>query len=133
MELIIARSKPLALAWIIIMSVLFFLPGSALPSESWMDRIYMDKWVHCGLFAVLIFLSSLALELDTSKKVWLLISLSIVYGVLVEIIQGNWVANRSSDSYDVAADTAGCIVGWFVWLRVYKKINPCRNRGRNQN
>jgi VanZ family protein len=124
MELLIAKSKPLALAWFLIMCVLFILPGSALPHEGWMERIHMDKWVHCGLFAVLIFLSSLALDLDTSKKVWVLVTISIVYGVLIEIIQGNWVANRSSDPYDVVADTAGSMVGWLVWLRVYKKNKP---------
>lgn len=37
--------------WILgLILVLLCLPGSALPGNSWLDRIHFDKWVHVVLF-----------------------------------------------------------------------------------
>lgn len=115
------RSKGLALAWLLIMCTLFFLPGSALPKEDWLNRIYFDKWVHVGLFAVLIFLWRSAFDPNFNNYNWLLILSAIIYGLLVEVIQRQWVANRSFDLYDVLADSIGSVIGLVVWSRVYKK------------
>jgi hypothetical protein len=129
----IFRYKSVAIAWFLIMCILFFLPGSALPQESWLDAIYFDKWVHVGLFAVLIFLWRSSFNLDFNHYNWMLLFIALLYGLTVEFIQKYWVSNRSFDLYDVMADMTGSVIGLVVWLRVYKKINPCRNRGRNQN
>lgn len=115
------RSKGLAIAWFLIMCTLFFLPGSALPQEDWLNKIYFDKWVHVGLFAVLIFLWRSAFDPNFNNYNWFLIFSAVLYGLLVEFIQRQWVANRSFDLYDVVADGTGSIIGLVVWLRVYKK------------
>jgi len=115
------RSKGLAIAWFLIMCTLFFLPGSALPQEDWLNKIYFDKWVHVGLFAVLIFLWRSAFDSNFNNYNWFLILSAMLYGLLVEFIQKQWVANRSFDLYDVVADLTGSIIGLVVWLRVYKK------------
>ena|SRR5205823_9454256 len=116
------RSKWLATGWFIIMCILFFLPGSALPKEnSWMTIIHIDKLVHVGLFAVLLFLcrSSFSWSID-HYNVFLLL-LALFYGFSVEIIQREWVPGRSFDLFDVAADMTGSIAGILVWLWAYKK------------
>jgi len=118
------RSKALAIAWFLIMNVLFFLPGSALPKEHWLAEIHIDKWVHVGLFVVLIFLFCSAFNFSLLKKAWMILITAIIYGFLVEVVQKFWVPNRSFDLYDVLADTAGSILGLFVWLRVNKKNKP---------
>lgn len=114
------KSKPLAISWFIVMNVLFVLPGSALPKAGWFNDIQLDKWVHVGLFAVLVFLWCSAFT-PLFKKIWLVLVVAIAYGLLVEIVQKNWVPNRSFDLYDVLADAAGSVLGLVVWLRVNRK------------
>jgi len=115
------KSKALAITWFVIMCILFFLPGSAFPKENWFHVIHFDKWVHCGLFAVLLFLWCSAFDFNLPKNSWLVIAAAIAYGFLVEVIQKEWVTNRSFDLYDVLADSAGSILGVIVWLRMYRK------------
>jgi len=117
----IFRYKTLAIVWLLIMNILFFLPGSALPQESWFDAVYLDKWVHIGLFAVLIFLWRSSFNWDYNNYNWILLFSALLYGLSVEFIQKYWIPNRSFDLYDVAADMAGSVIGLLIWLRVYKK------------
>ena len=118
------KSRVLAISWFIIMNILFVLPGSALPRSNWLTEIQVDKWVHVGLFAVLVFLWCSAFEFSASKKGWLIVITAVAYGFLVEVVQKNWVPNRSFDLYDVLSDTAGSIFGFWLWLRVNKKNKP---------
>ena len=115
------KSKALAISWFIIMNILFVLPGSALPKAGWFSDIQLDKWIHVGLFAVLVFLWCSAFT-PLFKKIWIALVVAIAYGLLVEIVQKYWVPNRSFDLYDVLADAAGSVLGLFVWLRVNKKV-----------
>lgn len=117
----ILRYKTVAIAWFIIMCILFFLPGSDLPQANWLEAIYFDKWVHVGLFAILIFLWRSSFDLDLNHYNWILLFAAILYGLSVEFIQKYWVPNRSFDLFDVLADMTGSLIGLFVWLRVYKK------------
>src|SRR5437868_246664 len=117
----IFRYKALPILWLLLMNFLFFLPGSALPKEDWLDRIFFDKWVHIGLFAVLIFLWRSAFTWTFTKYNLVLIFSALLYGLLVEFIQRQWVPNRSFDLYDVLADTIGSIIGLIVWLSSIKK------------
>jgi VanZ family protein len=129
LKLKIFRSKWLAISWFIFISVLFFLPGSALPPGDsalmiFLDKIHFDKWVHVGFFAILLFLWRTAFDETTNNLTPLLFFSALLYGFLVELIQHQWVANRSFDMYDIVADTIGNLSGLIVWLRVYKKNKP---------
>jgi VanZ family protein len=117
----IFRLKPVAVGWLVLISILFFLPGSALPKENWFDKIYIDKWVHVGLFAVLIFLWRSSFNWDINSYNILLLLAAVLYGFLVEVVQLNWIPNRSFDMYDVLSDASGSIVGLLVWLGTYRK------------
>ena len=118
------KSKWLAIGWFVLMCVLFFLPGSAFPKVTWLSNLHIDKWVHTGLFAVLVFLWLSAFNINLPQKAWIVILLVITYGFLVEVIQKKWVSNRSFDMYDIVADTVGGIIGLAVWLAIYKKNKP---------
>ena len=120
----IFRYKSVAITWLAIMSILFFLPGSAFPSENWLDWIYFDKWVHIGLFAVLIFLWRSSFDWEVNNYNLLLLFSALLYGLIVEFIQRYWIPNRSFDLYDVLSDMTGSLLGLLVWLRVYRKNKP---------
>jgi len=126
------RARLYAVLWLLIISILFFLPGSALPKESWLDHLYIDKWVHFGFFALLLFLWRYYLPPYT-KYHFIILLLALLYGLAVEAIQHYLIINRSFDLGDVLADMVGAIAGVWYWAWYIKKIDPCRNRGRNQN
>ena len=112
-----------AIAYLILISILFLLPGSSLPKENWFDAIYLDKWIHVFLFVILILLWLKAFPGYSSRLYILLIVFAIFYGILIELSQELFVLNRSMDVYDIMADTAGVIAG--AWIgKVYKKNKP---------
>ena len=113
--------KWLAICWLICASVLFFLPGSALPKENWLDKIYFDKWVHFGLFAMLVFLWRFSFPSHSTFSNWAILLLALSYGFSVEFIQKFWIPGRSFDLTDVAADMTGAIAGLIFWLNRYRK------------
>jgi VanZ family protein len=120
-------------------SVLLLIPGSSLPSQNWWTNIPMfDKWVHIILFTPLSFFSyqvlmdvSITPVLDTKLLTRIGIA-CLLYGILIEVIQHFFIPMRSFDIGDILADGIGVVIGLYL-VYVYKKIDPCKNRGRNQN
>jgi VanZ family protein len=115
--------RPFAVVWLVVISILFFLPGSALPNDGIFGIPHFDKLVHTGFFALLVFLWRFFFGLG-NKYTYLLFALAFAYGMGVELIQHYLIANRSFDAGDVVADLFGAAVGLIVWLRVYKKNRP---------
>ncbi|HEY0041918.1 MAG TPA: VanZ family protein [Flavisolibacter sp.] len=116
------QAKTAALVWLVFISVLFFLPGSALPKQGWLDGIHFDKWVHFGFFGLLLFLWRFYWPAKTGYHVLLLV-MAFLYGLGVELIQHYYVANRSFDSGDLIADMVGAVAGILFW-EWYKKNRP---------
>ena len=116
--------------WLILVTVLLTLPGSAFPKENWLDQLWMDKWIHIFLFAVLVFLWTMAVgkKNPTAYRMRILLIVlgvsGLTYGTGMEFIQQYFVENRSFDGGDILADGAGsllgCIMGWYR----YKKNKP---------
>lgn len=109
----------IAFLYLAFISVLFFLPGQAFPQTSWLDKIWFDKWIHVGLFVILMVTWSWAIQNKTQIKI--LVITAIAYGIFVEWVQHQFVANRSFDWGDWAADILGILLGAFVWTRYIKK------------
>ncbi len=114
--------------WLIIITLLLLLPGSAFPQENWLSRLWFDKWVHIGLFAILVFLWCRAfalfkIEYKNLKKIFLSIAfIALAYGAGMEFIQKYYVINRAFEGADIIADGAGCFTGLlFSWQRYIKK------------
>ena len=114
------RKLLLAISAFIFFSFLFCLPGSAIPKEDWLDTIWADKWVHIGIFTVLIFLWCRALEITAIKAFVGAIIVAVLYGLMVEIVQDRFIPNRSFDLTDLAADFIGSLVGLWLWTRYIK-------------
>ncbi len=110
----------LAIIWLLLISVLFFLPASTLPGEGIFGIPHFDKYVHFSFFALLLFLWRF--YFDPGKRVkWILLSLAFLYGLGVELIQHSFIANRAFDLGDVAADMTGAIAGLWFWTKRYIK------------
>jgi VanZ family protein len=103
-------------------NILFFLPGSAFPKEDWLSRIYFDKWVHIGLFALLALLVCWSFPRHAPKTI-ILLMLLVGYGLAVELIQGAFIANRSCDLYDLLADGTGALAGLLLRKSFSRRAN----------
>ena len=120
----VSRSQWLAFGWLLFITILFCLPGSALPKENWFTRISFDKWAHAGVFAVLLFLFCAAYSSKTRHfRLWLLI-IAGLYGMTIELIQKFWIPHRDFDLLDFACDMAGGMIGLWIWWLGYKKNKP---------
>ncbi|MBS1745769.1 MAG: VanZ family protein [Bacteroidetes bacterium] len=120
MKLKLSQFLP-AIIWFIIANILFLMPGEDVPTVSFLDEIYFDKWVHAGLFAGLVFLTAYPfIKLGRLSKS-LLIKISIAgvfYGALIEILQKYVAIERDFDYTDILADAFGCFIGFLAsrWL-----------------
>ena len=111
---------------LIVATVLFCLPGEEFPETSWFDKIYLDKWVHVGLFAVMVLLWSLPMlhriKIQTRLQqvlMWIAVAF-IVYRIIIEFIQGSFIPNRTFGVDDMIADVVGCGIGFFLAKRQSK-------------
>ena len=116
-----------AIGWFVICTVLLVLPGSAFPKENWLSEIWFDKWVHIGLFALLVTLCCWGALKKTHeqrllRKHFIVFTiLAIVYGTGMEFVQEHLVINRSFDNGDIAADAIGSVIGLLYSLGRYIK------------
>ncbi len=119
-----------AFIWLLIIVVLLSLPGSSLPSKTWMSKIQLDKWIHTFVFFVLTILLCLPLWYKPKsivKPVYFnqctifATLLSIAVGVIMEYIQKYYIPNRSFEVWDIVADSAGSILGFLFCFWQYKK------------
>jgi VanZ family protein len=111
----------MAFIWLSICTYLLTMPGSKIPKESWLDKIGIDKVVHIVMFSILTFLWCGAV-IKKTKNVFLIIAgFCLAYGIAMEFVQRDLVANRGFDVWDIVADAAGCILGYYVSSRRYIK------------
>jgi len=118
-----------AMISLVVATVLFCLPGDEFPEKKWFEKIFLDKWVHVGLFAVLVLLWSLPMlhriKVSTRLyKVFMGIALTFVlYGIVIEVIQGRFIPNRTFGVDDMVADAIGCGLGFFLAKHQTKYLN----------
>jgi len=119
-----------AFIWFVIANILFLMPGEDVPSYSFLDEIYFDKWVHAGLFGGLTFLIAYGCIKSgrLTKKLLIKISIAcVVYGIFIEFMQKYVAVDRDYDVNDMIADTVGCALGYIAtiwWQRRFAKNKP---------
>ncbi len=114
--------------WALLILILCGIPGRDIPHISFLELLSFDKFVHAGIFFVLIVLTIRGFILQTSFNIFhqspkissFLICVS--YGGLLEIMQGTIFEERSADVYDFIANSFGCILGLLLYNWIEKKI-----------
>ncbi len=85
--------------------------------------VWMDKLVHLLLFATLMFTLQLSNGKTKANSIFLLI-----YGLLIEILQGTITETRTADIFDFLADAVGIYVGFIMsQLKFIPKILKLKN------
>ena len=117
-----------ALLWALFILFITLIPGQYIPPASIWDFASFDKVVHFGVFAILIVLLALGFikqyrfNIFRSKAITIAFSISIPYGIFLEMIQGLWLDDRYFDVYDVIANAIGCILGIIIFKFVRHKL-----------
>ena len=106
------------IAWFFIVMVLICLPGKDIPGNSLFELLQFDKFVHAGIFGlmVILFIRPIAMSsMDKKLKVqyYFRVALSVaVWGLATEFIQRDFVTGRNFDLWDVVADASGCTLAY---------------------
>ncbi len=114
----------IAVLYSTVITILFFLPSQDLPNTRLPGA---DKVIHALIYFILanVWLLYLYLkkdfQLNTKWILALLVSL-LLYGIIVEIIQGLFTDNRSADIFDVAANLIGSVLGIYFFKSIKNKL-----------
>jgi VanZ family protein len=114
-----------ALLWALVILILCGIPGKDIPHISFLELLNFDKFVHASIFVVLAALTIRGFQVQTSVDMLnrypkaTAVSLCILYGGLLEIMQGTLFDSRSADPLDFVANSFGC----FVALILYPQMN----------
>ncbi len=112
---------------LIVSTILLTLPGSAFPKENWFNKIWFDKWIHIGMFSIIVVSICWGVykKKNISKKLkayFILIGVVCLgYGIAMEFVQKYWIPNRSFDMGDIIADGIGATTGVLFSLKRYIK------------
>lgn len=117
-----------AIAWAIVILVLCGIPGRDIPHISFLEILSFDKWVHAGIFFVLVILSIRSFRLQKrsayfrNNAAFMAAGLAIPYGGLLEILQGTIFSERSADFLDFLANSFGCLTAAFLYSPIARKF-----------
>ena len=100
------------------------LPGSDLNADNWWATWHMDKVLHMIAFSgcALTWAIALAKQRRLQGGVRLeqiLVGGALVFGMVLEAMQGAWMSGRTFDWMDVVADVAGAMSSLGVFFVIF--------------
>ncbi|MFT4673458.1 MAG: VanZ family protein [Saprospiraceae bacterium] len=113
----------LSVVYTLLMTIALLTPITDAPK---IEFPFVDKMVHFIMNAALFivwssFILSKRIGFSNTHTLVLLFLGALFYGILIEVIQGSFVATRGADVLDVAANIFGLLFGLFV-VMVSKKL-----------
>ena len=109
----------IAIGWVVVTAILHAIPGSDFPVVSFSDFFQLDKLIHSIIFMIGVYLFSVAFKEQQKIQFLRHVVISfILYGLLLEVLQGLVFVERSADILDWIADIIGVFLG--VWI--FKKF-----------
>ncbi len=117
----------LALSYSGVVTVLFLLPSSDLPKVAL--PVGADKLVHLLIYVLMVCLWQLYLFQKnggalTKTDLWAIFLGSLLYGIIIEILQGLLTDSRSPDIWDVVANLIGTLIGIFTFKKMKRIFMP---------
>lgn len=117
-----------AILWALVILGLTLIPGSMMPDLSFWELLTFDKAAHMFVFAVLVFQLAMGFYKQYRFRVLRYHALqsafifSVIYGGLIELLQGALFTDRHPDVIDFIANTIGCIAGAVLFHGLFKNI-----------
>ena len=112
-----------SIAWASLIVLLSGLPGSNFPHFTFWEKIGIDKLAHAFFYGVLLVLITVGLvkqyRFSSYRKKSLRVAflITLVFGIIVEMLQEVIFYQRLADPADVMANLVGCLMGvaYFRW------------------
>lgn len=114
-------------AWALVILTLSILPGESLPSYTFWEFLSLDKIGHLIVYAILAALAILVLWQQFAGRysrlslVAIAIFVTILYGFIIELVQGMILAGRYFEMMDILANIIGVMTGTFIINLLYLK------------
>lgn len=127
---LLLKVKPLlfiAILYSVAISILFFVPSSEF-SKVKIPIYGLDKIVHGTIHFILINLWMLYFYVKNDfrfkvKSVLLLFLSLMLFGIIVEILQGQLTDSRGADIFDIAANLTGSLLGILFFKIAINNLN----------
>ena len=120
--MIVQRVQIPAVLWTFVIASSCLAPASSFSQFSFDQFIGIDKVLHLTLYFGFFILWFLASDNWTIPKKRNLLLVSILFGVLIEVLQKHMGLGRSYDIADIAANIVGSLIGWFSAQFVKDKL-----------
>lgn len=110
----------LAIAWTVFITVTSLVSFSSVPK---IKIIGNDKLVHFLFYLVFVIFWGLAKIQSYFKLKYdlIIVFIAILYGIIIEVLQGVLTQTRQADFYDALANSLGALVGYAVLYCVKNK------------
>ncbi len=124
----------LASVWTLLILVLSLISASRFRAFSFDTIISIDKLVHFIMYSVFFVLWSFVLGITTKSRLYKLLTISVAFGVLIEILQATMSLGRSYELDDIIANTIGSVFGLYLlpfirrMMPLLKKYLPFLNK-----
>lgn len=105
--------------------IIFIISVVTVGSNANIEIAFFDKLVHAGMYGILAllmivgFLKQRSYNYIRFNAIQLSVVITVLYGVLIEIIQG-FTPDRSFDWLDMVANTLGAFIGFGLFIVIYK-------------
>ncbi len=93
--------------------------GQDIPAIGFLDFVGVDKVIHIAIFVALGGLLKLVYPKISFVKFF---TITLIYSILTEILQGIMNLGRSMEFYDLIADSIGLIIGFELAKLTYSVI-----------
>jgi VanZ family protein len=116
------------MCWALVILILCGIPGRDIPHISFLELLSFDKFVHAGIFFVLLLLTVRGFVLQEKypalkvKAKSAALAICICYGGLLEIMQGTIFEERSADVFDFMANSFGCLLALALYDRIERLV-----------
>lgn len=107
----------------ILIVLLSLVPSSSIPSSRLFNIPYLDKMVHCVMYASIGFVA--LMECRCREKCQLhhviLIAGLFTMSATIEVLQATVVATRAAEWYDLLANFLG-LIGGYLTFRIFRNL-----------
>ncbi len=102
--------------------ILSILPPNIIPQTSWLDIPWADKAGHFSMYALLGFFWNVVLR-HSKNSHFKAIFFVVAFGILMELIQFQFISGRYFEIFDIIANITGCIFGTTIYVVVFSQYN----------
>lgn len=113
--------KILTILWAVFILILSITPGNYIPPVEF-KLIAPDTIAHVVFYSVLVFLHLKWKSSSNLIVIFQILIISIVYGFLIEVIQGTLILGRFYDLFDVLSNSIGSVFGLILFYILKKNI-----------